>query len=117
MGTTKKINQITPQATIVQALFADLAAVLRVAQAGLDWKPLGDVAAATLCQFNTPVMLYNSTGSTIFVAFGLQTMAAPTNATNGIPIAAGEKFVCSSGSSAFVRASAAGLFAYNADTG
>ena len=112
---TKKINQVTPMGIMQQAAFADLAAVVRVAQAGLDWNPLGDVATAVLCQPNTPVMLFNSTGATIYVAFGGKTMAAPTSAANGIPIAAGEKFVCSSGANSFVRASAAGLFAYNAD--
>jgi hypothetical protein len=115
MGTTKKINQVTPMGTMQQAAFADLAAVLRVAQAGLDWHPLGDVANATSCLPNTPVMVYNSTGATIFVAFGAQAMGAPTTASNGIPIAAGEKFVCNSGANSFVRASGAGLFAYNAD--
>lgn len=112
---TKKVNQITPMGTMQQALFADLAAVVRVGLAGLDWHPLGDVATATLCLPNTPVMLYNSTGATLFVAFGAQAMTAPTNATNGIPVAAGEKFVASSGANSFVRASAAGIFAYNAD--
>ena len=49
------------------------------------------------------------------VSFGVQAMAVPTDATDGIPVLAGEKFMISSGNEAWVRASAAGLFGYTAD--
>jgi hypothetical protein len=112
---TKPVKNITNIGTILQAIFADLSAVIRVAQAGLDWTPKGDLTNAVRVGENTPVMLYNSTGGVLFVAFGDQSMSAPTGATDGIPIAAGEKFVLNSGAKAWVRGSAAGIFAYNAD--
>lgn len=112
---TKKVNQVTNMGTLMQAIFADLAAVIRVAQAGLDWNPLGDCTAAVQCGRNMPVMLYNSTGAVLYVKFGAQNVTAPTTAANGIPIAAGEKFVASSGVNSWVIASAVGIFAYNCD--
>lgn len=115
MANTKPVTSITNQGTVIQAIFADAAAVLRVAQAGLDWHPLGSITSAVRCGSNTPVMVYNSTGGVLYVAFGAQAMSAPTTAANGIPIAGGEKFVLSSGVNAWVMGSGAGLFAYNAD--
>lgn len=112
---TKKITSLTDLGTMQQGVFADAATVIRVAQAGLDWNPLGDCSTAKQCQPNTPVMIYNSTGATVFVAFGAQAMGAPTTAANGIPVLAGEKFVANSGVNSWVRASAALVFAYNAD--
>lgn len=112
---TKKITSITNLGTMQQAAFADAAAVIRVAQAGLDWNPLGSITTAVQCQPNTPVMIYNSTAGVLYVAFGSQTVGAPTTAANGIPVLANSLTVLNSGANAWVIASATGAFAYNAD--
>lgn len=112
---TKKITNVTNAGTVVQAVFADLAAVIRTVNAGLDWKPVGALGTAVRVTENTPVMVFNSAGAVAYVAFGIQTMAAPTGPTDGIPIAAGEKFVLSSGDFAWVRASAATVYGYKGD--
>jgi hypothetical protein len=112
---TKKVTSITNLGTMQQAAFADAAAVIRVAESGLDWNPLGDIATAKLCGPNTPVLIYNSTGAAVFVAFGPQAVAAPTTAANGIPVVAGAVFVLNSGVNSWVRSSVCGVFAYNAD--
>ncbi|MCH7925797.1 MAG: hypothetical protein IIC51_09720 [Planctomycetes bacterium] len=76
---------------------------------------MGVLTAAVRIKENTPIMIFNSTGGVIFVAFGAQAMSAPTDATDGIPILAGETFMLNSGNEAWVRASAAGVFGYTAD--
>lgn len=112
---TKKITSLTDLGTMQQAVFADVAAVLRTAQSGLDWNPLGDCSTSKQCGPHTPVMIYNSTNAVVFVSFGTQSVTAPSSALNGIPILAGEKFVLSSGLSSWVISSAAAVYAYNAD--
>jgi hypothetical protein len=112
---TKKVTSVTNLGTMQQAVFADAAAVIRVAESGLDWHPLGSITTAVLCQPNTPVLIYNSTGTVLFVAFGSQTVAAPTSAANGLPVPANSTVVYNSGVNSWVIGSAAGLFAYNAD--
>lgn len=111
----KKINKVTDLGKIRQAVFADEASVNRHSESGLDWTPIGDVATAIRVGQAAPVLAFNSTGAVLYVAFGDEGMAAPTGPANGIPVAAGEKFVINSGANEFIRSSAAGLFAYKAD--
>ncbi len=113
---TKKVTSVVNMGTLMQAIFADYAAVIRVAQAGLDWTPIGSITSAVQCGRNTPVMIYNSTGTTLYIVFGSQSVAAPTGPANGVPVLSGQIFVANSGLSSWVIGSAAGLYAYNADT-
>jgi hypothetical protein len=86
-----------------------------MAESGHFWSPIGAISAATIVGESTPVMIYNASGATAYVSFGDQAMAAPTGATDGIPILNGEKFVVNSGSYRWARASAANVFAYRGD--
>lgn len=111
----RKIRRIVDLGSIMQAIFADLAGVIKTADGGMNWVPKGAATAAVRVGENAPVMLFNSTGGVLFVAFGDQTMGAPADATNGLPVLAGETVVYNSGDKAWVRASAAGIFAYVGD--
>jgi hypothetical protein len=111
----KKIRRITDLGTIIQSVFADIASVIRVAESGLDMAIVGQITAAQRVGPNTTVWFFNSTGGTLYVAFGAAAMAAPTGAADGFPILAGERFALNSGSNSFARASAAGVFAYTGD--
>jgi hypothetical protein len=112
---TRKITSITNVGTLIQAVFADLAAAIRVAQVGLDFTPKGALTNAVRVGENQAVMIFNSAGAVGYVSFGSQSMGAPTGPTDGIPVAAGEKIVLSSGSNAWVRGSAATIFGYVGD--
>jgi hypothetical protein len=112
----RKVKRITDLGSIFQAIFADLAGIMKTSDGGLDWVIKGSATTAVRVGENATVMLYNSTGGTLFVAFGAQAMAAPTAATDGLPVLAGETRVYNSGSNPWVRASAAGVFAYVGDS-
>ena len=73
----KKINRVTDGGTVIQAIYADLAGALRMAESGLDLTPVGSITAATRVNRNTPVLVYNSTAGTLFVAFGDASVGAP----------------------------------------
>lgn len=112
---TKRIKKITNPQQIFQAIFGDSASVVRVAEAGLDWTPKGAANNAVRVDKGTPVLCYNSGAGVAYVAFGDQSMAAPSAATNGVPVLAGQTFVLNSGEKEWVRASAATLFVFVGD--
>ncbi len=112
----KKIRKrITDLGTVIQALFADLAGSLRTAESGLDLQPVGTITAQVRVNQNTSVLVFNSTAGVLFVAFGDDGMSAPTAATDGIPVVAGQTAMLNSGDKIWIRGSAAGLFAYTGD--
>lgn len=111
----KRIKKITNPQQIFQAVYGDGSSIIRVAESGLNWTPRGAAGTAVRVDKGTPVLCYNSGAGVAFVAFGDQTMSAPTAATNGIPVLAGQTFVLNSGDSEWVRASAATLFVFVAD--
>lgn len=112
---TKKIRRIVDIGTVIQAIYADSAGVIRIAQAGLDLAPIGALDAAVRVGENTPVLVFNSAGAVAFVTFGDQSVAAPGTAANGIPIPAGQTVMLNSGAKAWIRASASTVFGYAAD--
>jgi len=111
----KKITRITDPGTIAQARFADEAGVDRVALGGIDLLPIGALGTAVKVEQGSPVLVFNSAGSIAYVSFGAYNMAAPAGPTDGIPIAAGEKYMLNSGSNAWIRASAATVYGYKGD--
>lgn len=115
MATGRKINKITDLGTILQAIFADLAGTIRMAESGLDLTPVGSITAEVRVNRNTPVLVYNSTGADLFVAFGVQGLSAPADAAAGVPVLANQTAMLNSGDSIWIRGSAAGLFAYTGD--
>lgn len=112
----KKIKKrLTDLGTVIQSIFADIASVVRVAESGIDLAPVGTITAQVRVDENTPVLVYNSTAGVLFVAFGDDGMSAPTAATDGIPVQATSTLMLNSGSSRWIRGSAAGMFAYTGD--
>lgn len=73
---------------------------------------LGDLAAGVVVDKYSPVYVFNTTGSTAFVAFGDAGLAAPTGGANGIPIPAARGLMLNSGDNTVIRSSVAGLFGY-----
>ena len=93
-----------------------LAGVLRGSNAGLSWLPLGDCGASPqLTGVMTPTMLFNSTGSVAYVAFGGDVPATPTSGASGMPVLAGQVAYYNSGPNTHVLASTSGVFAYSAE--
>lgn len=107
-----KFNKITGASKRDELTYSPNSKVMKHAEGGLDWKPLGSAATALRVEDGTPTLIYNSSSSVAYVTFGDNTVAAPTSPATGIPIAANEKFVMNSGSSAFVRGSSASIFVY-----
>jgi hypothetical protein len=64
---------------------------------------------------NAHVMVFNSDVSVHFIAFGDQTVGAPSAATDGLPVLAGEVKVFSSGENDWVRSDDDLVFAYVGD--
>jgi hypothetical protein len=112
----KKINRITDIGKVIQSIFADAAASIRVAEAGLDLSPIGALGSRVRIGPSQPILVYNS-GAIGYIKFGDQTVTAPVNATDGIPVLAGQVFMLNSGSNEWVIASAGTLFGYLADKG
>lgn len=111
----KRIKKITSPPQIFQSVFGDSAATIRVAEAGLDWTPKGAANTAIRVDKGTPVLCYNGGAGVAFVAFGDQSMSAPSAATNGVPVLAGQIFILNSGEKEWVRANSASLFVYVGD--
>lgn len=112
----KKIRKrLTDMGTVIQSIFADFAGSIRTSESGLDLQPVGVITAQVRVNQNTPVLVYNSTAGDLFVAFGDDGVAAPTTASNGIPVLAGSTAMFNSGDKIWIRGSAAGLFAYTGD--
>jgi hypothetical protein len=111
----KRITKITNPMQIFQAIFGDSAGVVRASESGLDWTPKGAAGTAIRVDQGTPCLCFNSSGSVQFVAFGDQTVAAPSSASNGIPILAGQTFIVNSGEKEWIRASAASVFVFTGD--
>lgn len=112
---TKHIRRITDPAKRDQASFADFAQTLRTAEAGLDLTPVGAIAPAVRIGESTPILVFNSGASIAYVAFGAQTVAAPTGPANGIPVLPNEKLMLNSGPNAWIIASSAAVFGYTGD--
>lgn len=110
----KKAKSVDP-ARIGLTSYDVSAQVQKNSDAGLSWKPLGAASAAVRVGPHTPVMVFNTSGSTGFVAFGAAGMSAPSAATNGMPVLNNSIAIFNSGESEYVRASAANIFVYTAD--
>lgn len=91
------------------------AQVQKNSDAGLSWKALGAASAAVRVGQHTPVMVFNTSGTLGFVAFGGASVAAPTAATNGLPALNNIPVVYNSGESEYIRASGANIFVYTGD--
>jgi hypothetical protein len=107
----------TPRAigpgTAQSRMFDPLAYVNRVSNAGLSWSPLGAAGSAVLVGAITPVMVFSATAA--FVAFGNDSVAAPTSAANGLPVPANTPVFYNSGPNTHVIGSASSVFIYSAD--
>ena len=110
----KQLKSLDP-GKISQKSFSIQAEVQKNSESGLSWKPLGAASAAVRVGAKTPVMCFNSAGAVAFVAFGDQTIAAPTTGANGMPVLANSSSVYNSGDSEWIRASAGTVFVYTAD--
>lgn len=110
----KKPKSIDP-ARIGITSYDSLAHVQKNSDAGLSWKPLGEATAAVRVGVHTPVMVFNTSGTTKFVAFGGSSMLAPTGAGDGLPALNNTPVVFNSGESDYVMASGAGVYVYTAD--
>lgn len=114
---TKSITRIADPGTVIQSVFADLAAAIRMAESGLDLTAVGALNAAVRIGMNTPILVYNSDSSVHYIKFGVQAVTAPTNASNGIPVLANSTIMLNSGAQAWVRSDSALVFGYKGDTG
>jgi hypothetical protein len=111
----KRIRKILDIGSIVQSIFADGAATIRVAESGLDLSILGALGAGVRVGSGAPIMCFNSAGAVAYVSFGVQGLAAPTGPTNGIPVPAGQSIMLNSGDQEWIRSSAATVYGYQAD--
>ena len=111
----KRVNKVTNPQQILQQTFADKSGVVRQSESGLDWTPKGAAGSAVRVGPGCPILCYNSIGTVGFVTFGVQSMAAPTGPTDGIPILPNSTFVINSGDLEWVRASAATIFVFTGD--
>jgi hypothetical protein len=109
--TTKRI--LGP-AKIAQNVYSDASHVQRMADAGLAVKPMGDLSAAKRVGKAAPVMVFNSGNHPAYVAFGDQSVAAPSTPATGIPVMPGEKVFLNSGDDQWIRASTADVYGYSA---
>lgn len=112
----KKIRRITDPGKVMQSVFADRAGTIRVAEAGLDLKPIGALNTAVRVGPGAVVYVYNAVGAVGYVTFGDQSVAAPANPSTGIPVPGNSYMVLNSGDSEWVRSSAGTLFGYLADS-
>lgn len=111
----KKITKVVDIGTVIQSVFAAAAGVVRVAQSGLDLKPLGALNSAKKVGAGSPVMVFNSGASTDYVTFGAATVSAPSGAADGIPIPSQQSVLLNSGDSEWIISKAATTFGYKAD--
>lgn len=105
-------KRILDPAKIAQNLYSDASHTQRTANAGLAIKPMGELSAAKRIGSAVTVMVYNSGNSVAYISFGAQSMASPSNPTNGIPVLAGEKVYLNSGDDEWVMASSNAVYGY-----
>lgn len=110
----KKTKSVDP-ARIGLTSYDVAAQVQKNSDAGLSWKPLGLATAAVRVGQHTPVMIFNSSGSTRFMAFGSASVAAPAGPADGIPALNNAVIVLNSGESEYVIASGGSVYVYTAD--
>lgn len=110
----KKPKSIDP-ARIGLTSYDALAHVQKNSDAGLSWKPLGAATSAVRVGLHTPVMVFNTSGSTKFIAFGSSSVSAPSGAADGLPALNSVPVVFNSGENDYVIASGASVFVYTAD--
>lgn len=110
-----KKNKSVDPARIGLTSYDATAHVQKNSDAGLCWKPLGAATAAVRVGKHTPVMIFNDSGGTKFVAFGTSSLLAPTGAANGLPVMHHEPVVFNSGDSEYIIASGASVYVYTAD--
>jgi len=124
MATTKKARgNVTGPGNMSQLRFNEPSCSDKVSESGFNFfygalngeGLIGDIATGVRVPAFRPVMLVNTSAGTLFVAFGDLGLAAPAGAATGIPLAAGEKLILSSGDNIGVRSSGAGIFAYVAE--
>lgn len=105
-------KRILDPAKIIQNLYSDASQVQRTANAGMAIKPIGEISSAKRVGKAASIMIYNSSNAVVFVAFGSQSISAPSSPSNGIPILAGEKVFINSGDDEWIRASSNSVYAY-----
>jgi hypothetical protein len=113
--TPEKLHRVTDPGSILQSQYSDESQVIRGAEAGLNWKPLGALGSKAQVGKARAILLYNSSASVAFVAFGDNTVAAPATAAAGIPILPNDTFICNSGLDQWIIASSASVFGYTAE--
>ncbi len=107
------MKKITDLGKIIQSIFEDASHVIKTANAGIAVSNAGVALNAALrIGENQPIMIFNSSGSVQYVAFGVSGLSAPSAPTDGIPVKAGDIVFLNSGSYAWVRASAASVYGY-----
>jgi len=111
----RKVRRITDLGTILQSIFADFAGVIKTAESGLNLTPIGALDSAKRIGKNTPILVYNNDTSDHFVTFGADGVSAPSDATDGIPVLAGETMMLNSGDNAWVISDSASVFGYPGD--
>jgi hypothetical protein len=122
MSSKVKNNKLTNPSEIQQHIYSPNSKAQRNADVGLVFTPKGLVKNSATVRLgregSNTVMIYNNTTSVVFVKFGDKDVSAPTSGLDGIPVLAGEKFVCNSGAGDFIiSSSVSGVFAYVAEEG
>jgi hypothetical protein len=99
---TRPLNKVTNPAEIQQKVFAPKAQVVRTSESGYVLSPLGALNTAVKVGKGASVMVFNSANQTKYVKFGDSAVTAPSDASDGVPILAGEKFMLNSGDNDFI---------------
>lgn len=122
MATKRTKGRLTGPGNQAQIRFNEGACSDKVSESGLNYfynngeGLLGELnsAAVEVGKFKQ-VLVFNTTGSLGYVAFGDSTLAAPAGGATGVPIPAGQGVVLASGENTHIRASAATVFGYLAE--
>jgi hypothetical protein len=114
----RKLTKLNDVAKIPQTTYSADAQVQRNSESGLSWLPVGPTNTKYKVGQSIPVLLYNSTGTVVFIKFGndADCNTAPTAAANGIPVLPNSTIVYNSGSNDWMVSNSSGLFAYLADS-
>jgi len=108
----RPITKIVDIGTIWQTVFGDEPGVLKTAEAGQDYAPIGALGAAVRVGAATTVLCYNNSGAVAWVKFGPQAVAVPTGFADGLPIPANSMREYNSGANEWVISNVATTFGY-----
>jgi hypothetical protein len=111
---TKPITKIVDPSSIIQYLFDDATQVMRTAESGHDFKPIGALNAVTRIGAGVTIRCYNNTGAVHWVKFGTSAVTAPTNFADGLPVPANSFVDYNSGASEYIISDVATMFGYTA---